>query len=957
MDLAAPAALGRGVVIPLGGNVPRPWRDAEHLTVDPATLDDPVAAVERLTTCWAQRLPVVIELGVDLDTLRTPREWHDPLWQLGPRFLPWLDRLHFLCWANTYDARRPGQLRWWWAARAERLGAHPVESGPGDVVLGDGRPAWIDGGPRQPLDPAVLGAAVVHRETVELDRLTPQPAEVPVTAELDPGQRAAVGHHSGPARVLAPAGSGKTRVLTERLRLLHSRGWEREAVLAVAYNVRARAELEARTTDLAPRVQTLNSLGYAILREQRPDLRLLDERAVRGLVERLVTDLVGRKARRANTDPLQPYLEALSLARLGLRSPASIEDERDDVPGLAAVLPRYRAALADGGAIDYDEQIYGAIELLVGDGPLRREAQARWGRHLLVDEFQDLTPAHVLLLRLLAAPALDVFGVGDDDQVIYGHAGADPAFLLDYGQLFPGADEHLLGVNYRCPVVVVRAARTLLAYNRRRVDKPIEAGPDANDDRDALQIHRHPPDGRVAAVVEAVGERLARGAAPAEVAVLARVNAGLIAPRVGLAHAGVPVSSGSGSAVLGRTGTRAALAYLRIATAPGGAAEATDIVEILRRPSRGLPQWFPDRLARRARWTPAQVAAIAGGVPDTVAPKVERLAADLARVVAAGSGDTRSVLRVIREEVGLGGAATLLDRTKGVAGGSHLDDLTALEDVAALLPDPATFEERLRSALDLPTDPSGVVLATVHKVKGQEWDHIVVVGVDDGVLPHRLADDLEEERRVLHVAITRCRRDVTVLARADAPSPFLDELLGLASKARAEQPRPGSAPPSGRSARSKGRAAGSTPQITARPGLALEVLGGYRGKVAELTDDGVVLALARGGRLHVRWGEHVRVDEPGGPSGPLASRSSTGEGAADGCAEARTEALRAWRRERCRADGVPAYVILSDRHLEGIAARRPTTLDELLDCPGIGPTKLDSFGDEILEVLAAVTCR
>ena len=101
----------------------------------------------------------------------------------------------------------------------------------------------------------------------------------------------------------------------------------------------------------------------------------------------------------------------------------------------------------------------------------------RWCRHLLVDEFQDLTPAHVLMIRLLSLPALDVFGVGDDDQCIYGHAGADPAFLIDYGELFPGAAAHALRVNYRCPVDVVTGAATLLGYNLRRVAKEIVPGP------------------------------------------------------------------------------------------------------------------------------------------------------------------------------------------------------------------------------------------------------------------------------------------------------------------------------------------------------------------------------------------------------------------------------------------------------------------------------------------------
>src|SRR5205085_6714860 len=118
--------------------------------------------------------------------------------------------------------------------------------------------------------------------------------------------------------------------------------------------------------------------------------------------------------------------------------------------------------------------IYGAIEVLLRNPDVRRQVQ-RECRHLLVDEFQDLTPAQLLMLRLLSAPAYDVFGVGDDDQVIYGYAGADPEFLINYDRYFPGGTHHALATNYRCPAPVVRGSRNLLTYNRRRIDKDIVA--------------------------------------------------------------------------------------------------------------------------------------------------------------------------------------------------------------------------------------------------------------------------------------------------------------------------------------------------------------------------------------------------------------------------------------------------------------------------------------------------
>ena len=478
-----PAAFGRGVVVNGGDVVPAPWAGADVVAIDERVLADPAGTVERLHLAWARRQPVVVELHVDPARFRHPQSIDVEPWTLAADAEPWYDRLHFLTWANTYDARA-GEPVWWWAAKAARLddAAAATPAGPADVTLGDGRAIWVDGGPRQPWTPHDVGGfAVVHSESVDRGRLVAAPEPVDPRADLAADQLAAVAHRSGPARVIAPAGSGKTRVLTERLRHLHrDRGVEPSTIVAVAYNKQAQLEMEARTTDFRPHVRTLNSLGLWVLAEHRGSSPpVVDEREVRRMVEALVP---GRRQRRANTDPIGPYVEGLASIRLGLRDPEEVESSRDDVPGLAELFPAFRLQLAERGVVDFDEQIYAAVESLLRDGEFRRSMQ-RSCRHLLVDEFQDLTPAHVLLIRLLALPALDVFGVGDDDQCIYGHAGADPGFLIDYGRLFPAAAEHALNVNYRCPVEVVAGARALLGYNDRRVAKQIEAGP-ASDHRE-----------------------------------------------------------------------------------------------------------------------------------------------------------------------------------------------------------------------------------------------------------------------------------------------------------------------------------------------------------------------------------------------------------------------------------------------------------------------------------------
>jgi len=905
-----PRLLGRGVVVAAGDPVPAPWADAPRVTIDEAVAraghDEPCPAVDELHRAWATRTPVVVVLAVDPATFRAPRSYTaeeigEP-WLLDPGFELWHDRLHFLVWANTYDARGGGEPVWWWGRKAARLGATPCAGpeAPADVVLPDGRPAWIDGGPRGGLDEAQLaelaggvGAVVVASETVERGRLAPVPPPVAPTAELAPDQLAAVAHGAGPARVIAPAGSGKTRVLTERLRhLVVDRGYEPEGVVAVAYNRKARDEMVARTSGVGGRILTLNALGYEIVAAglgRRPDV--FETRDVRRLLE----PLVPRGARRLNTDPLAPYVEALSAVRLGLRAPEEVEDEREDVPGFAGAFPAYRAELQRRGVVDFDEQVLLAIELLLRDGAFRRAQQARH-RHLLVDEFQDLTPAHVLLVRLLSAPAFDVFGVGDDDQVIYGHAGATPRFLTGYDASFPGAAHHALEVNYRCPPAVVDAARRLLGRNRVRVPKVIRAARRDGGDGD-LVVRRHPPQAGAAELVAVVTGWLDEpGVEPADVAVLARVGSLLLAPHVALVEAGVPVASILQADVLGRTGVRAALAYLRIATSPDDV-DPADLVEVHRRPSRGLPRWI-DKWLGRCR-SVDDVARAAARIDDAkAAARLEELAADLGALAAvARSGSTRAVLEHVRDQVGLARAVDLLDASGGGDGHSHRDDLEALLQVADIEPDPAGFEPALRRALARPPDEGGVALSTIHRVKGREWPRVVVFGATEGLVPHRLSAGPaahEEERRVFHVAITRGIDRVAVLADATRPSPFLAELEREATPEEL--------------ARAEDAAAG-------------DGAGGEAGRAP-------------------RRGRRERAEVPP-PSGPEVAAVEA--------------ALRAWRRERSRADGVPAYVVLNDRHLRGIAERRPRTERELAACPGIGPAKLAAYGDELLALVARAT--
>ena len=921
-----PAELGRGVVVLPGNESPGPWVSCPRVAVGDVELENPGPVVEVLHQAWLARRPVVVELAADPAALRAPQRYDGPVYGLTPGFEFTLERLQFLVWANTYDARS-GEPIWWHGRKAARRFAADgvTEGGPADIALADGTPLYVDGGPPDP-PPTASGTDVVHRWGAEAGRLDPA-GHLPPHAELAPDQLAAVGHRSGAARVIAPAGSGKTRVLTERLRhLVGDRGAHPGTVSALAYNTRAADEMKQRCAEVltseGPHIRTLNSAGQWICTEfgsvARP--RVLEETDVRELLRGLF-DI----RRHANTDTVAPYIGALSAIRLGLNSPEAVEVAIPDASGIAEGFDRYRTALAEMGAVDFDEQIYRAIEILLTNADARSSAQSRC-RRLLVDEFQDLTPAHLLLIRLLAAPGFDCFGVGDDDQVIYGYLGATPQFLIDFRRYFPGAAHHPLEVNYRCPPSVVGAARNLLSSNQRRLEKTIRT-PEGRTDAmvsttgplagaGPVAVRTAPGDTLAGLAVDIVNAWRDSGVDPVDIAVLARVNSALLPVQVACVESGVPCSTPLGIQVLGRTGIRTAFAYLRIGADPHHI-RREDVRDTIRRPSRGIAPMVVDMLTKGQATSIADIRRLASRLSGRDVPKLQAYANDLDTVVKASGQSAAVALRTIRVGIGLGDTMDVLDSSRREADRStHADDLVALESVAALHSDASTFEHWLREVLNRPaTQGPAVLLSTVHRIKGKEWGHVVVFGASRGLFPHRLSDDIEGERRVFHVALTRARTQVAVLADSEAPSIFVTELDESRPRPKSQEPTRSWTSPdawstragAGTRDRSSGRIPGSRRDIT-----------------------------AVGGR---RSGGNRSSGDSRPPCLPTV--------------EAAEQSLRAWRLTVAKKDGIPAYVVLNDQELIGIAGRLPATLSELADCRGMGPIRLERWGDEILAVLEA----
>ena len=611
------------------------------------------------------------------------------------------------------------------------------------------------------------------------------------------------------------------------------------------------------------------------------------------------------------------------------------------VDGLAEMWPKYRAALDRDGALDFDDQIYRAIEVLLTD-PEAREVAQRACRLLLVDEFQDLTPAHVLLVRLLSAPGFGVFGVGDDDQTIYGYSGANPEWLIEFESLFPGAGSHPLEVNYRCPGDVVVAADRLVRHNRRRVAKVIRS---VRPDTTGLEVVTSTE--TLTTTLEVVRDAVAAGRLTSDIAVLARVNALLAPVQVGLVSSGIAVQGGVGTEFLERTAVRAALSWLRLAVA-GESLDGRDLAEALRRPSRPMHPNVANWVAEQSSL--AGLRRLAGRInTERDAARVASFADDIARLQRmAIHGTAADLLSSLADDVGLGAAiATLDDGRHGMNRAAQNDDLVAMAQLAALHPDPATFGDWLREQLSTARSDGGVVLATVHRVKGQEWPLVVIHHAEADQYPHRLAEDFEEERRVFHVAITRGSERVVVVVGAD-PSPFVqdmvtepssraDEPLGRAGESSRRNPIAPLAQPKPKSPTRDTQFDKAT--VLAAAGIVL--VDGGQDWTIEAVEDAAAVARHGGVTRRFSFGSSVvTIGRQRGALRPPGQGGPTEE-------SVRAHDLLRQARERLRA-GKPAYVVFDDKTLEAIALALPTSLRALSSIPGIGPAKLELYGDAVL---------
>ena len=302
-------------------------------------------------------------------------------------------------------------------------------------------------------------------------RSTATPASGALLASLDPEQRAAATLPDGPAQIIAPAGSGKTTTLVARLAVLLDRGVAPERICVVTFNRDAALDLAARVERrLVPDVPSATSIEIRTLHALARQV-LLDAGEGRNIIADRLPLLRAARRQEAAANASVPVPET---AQLDTWLSAWKVEGREPPPEATAVLARYARLLRERDAVDFDDLVVRAGELLSTDDRLRLRWQSRF-LHVCVDEFQDVDAAQLRLVRLLAAPEDNLFVVGDDDQTIYAWRLADVRRILRFGDDYPGARRVMLATNYRCPAGVIEASARMVAVNRERFDKPIRA--------------------------------------------------------------------------------------------------------------------------------------------------------------------------------------------------------------------------------------------------------------------------------------------------------------------------------------------------------------------------------------------------------------------------------------------------------------------------------------------------
>lgn len=626
---------------------------------------------------------------------------------------------------------------------------------------------------------------------------------------VNPQQLEAVRHTEGPLLVLAGAGSGKTRVLTNRIAyLVNSRGVAAENILAITFTNKAANEMCERLEVLLGRkltglwVGTFHSICNRILRREiellgyQRNYTIYDPGDQLALVKQCLKDL--------NLDehryPPRNVITAISRAKNALVTPAEVEQQARGLyeTKTAQAYEMYQKRLREQNAVDFDDLLMLAVTLLSRFPEVLARYQRQF-RYILVDEYQDTNYAQYVLVNLLSRQYRNLFVVGDDDQSIYRWRGADLRNILDFQQDYPEARVIKLEQNYRSTKFILEAANEVISYNVGRLEKRLWT--DVEDGHLVFCFTGADELAEVSFIIDEIRRlQAAEGRSLADFVVLYRTHAQSRVFEDGFLTSGIPYQVVGTLKFYERKEIKDLLAYLRLLVNPQ---DRVSLMRVINVPRRGIGSvtWTKlEEYATGAGITMSQAIRQAEKIPE-LAPGGAKAVAGFAQLMDSlrSRMDKLSVTDLVGEVLERSGYLKALEAEKTPEAQSRMENLKeflsvtqawdqgtggqgSLEDFLAQI--------SLTTEIDNYRGGEAVTLMTLHMAKGLEFPVVFLTGMEEGVFPHaRCLEDmaeLEEERRLCYVGMTRARqrlyltrattRTLYGTTQTNPPSRFLNEI-------------------------------------------------------------------------------------------------------------------------------------------------------------------------------------
>ena len=637
--------------------------------------------------------------------------------------------------------------------------------------------------------------------------------QIDIFAELSGRQKEAVQHREGPLLIVAGPGSGKTRVMAHRIAYLTSvEGVAPWRVLAVTFTNKAARELRERAEGLVGgahtglQVRTFHSFCAYVLRQDGgqigldPAFSIYDgddqQRLVRSILEELELDPKQFAPRAILSGISDAKNKMIDDSRLSKLSKSYFEEV------VARVYTRYTELLATANAVDFDDLLLTAHNLFENNPDVLEKYQERY-RHVLVDEFQDTNAIQFSLARLLAAKHKNICVVGDPDQSIYSWRHADIRNLTDFQTVYPTAITVTLDQSYRSTQTILEAASGVISNNDERLKKNLWT---ENDKGSPVTVGEAYDEDEEARVVLQEINRLVdeEDFNRQEIAVMYRTNAQSRAMEAACNRHGITYQLVGGTKFYERKEIRDSVAYLRLTVNPSDDAALERIINV---PARGISPRSVDAIRTVARNRGTSMLNVILQVEDEELGLFEALNP---RAVKSVKAFADLMERLIEQSIVLS-AVELLDLTLERSGYKRLvqedkergeerwDNILELRGSASNFegPEPRErlieFLENVALVSDIDSLEEGedaITLITLHQAKGLEYDAVFMIGLEEGLLPHsrslESSADLEEERRLCYVGMTRARKRLYMFHAfqrgfrgsrgAMMPSRFLDEI-------------------------------------------------------------------------------------------------------------------------------------------------------------------------------------